>query len=104
MKEKQETYNGYTNRSTWLAKLHIDNTNEEVYKQGIELAKKYKEMVDYWDTLKRIDSTSYSYPFHQHKAVENMLKNILKQTDIAKEENYRFREIDLKQLCEALTE
>lgn len=30
-------YNGYTNRSTWLAKLHLDNTNLEVSKMANEI-------------------------------------------------------------------
>jgi hypothetical protein len=47
----KEKYNGYINRSTWLAKLHIDNTNEDIYKRAIEIAvqantlKQFKNMI-----------------------------------------------------------
>jgi hypothetical protein len=57
-------------------------------------------MINYWDNLKRIDSSSYSYPFHQHKAIETSLKNLLKRTKINDEQNYRFREIDLKEVMQ----
>jgi len=92
-----EKYNGYTNRSTWLARLHLDNT-EVCYKNFEELKEKYKSMCEYWDQLKRIDSSTYSYPFHQHKAIEQNLKNLLKLTTINTELNYRFREIDIREL------
>ena len=92
-----EKCNGYINRSTWLAVLHCDNPDEGVYKDAQSLALKYDEMVKYWDKLKRVDSTSYSYPFHQHKAIDHGLKNLLNRTKVSSEINYRIREIDLKE-------
>lgn len=32
------TYNGFKNRSTWLVKLHLDNTNQEIYTRAKEIA------------------------------------------------------------------
>jgi predicted phage-related endonuclease len=97
-----EKYNGFTNRSTWLAVLHLNNTSEQVYKRAVDLSKKYHEMIKYWDTLKRVDSSSYSYPFHQHKAIENGLKMLLKETTISGEADYRFRSIDYKEVFNAI--
>lgn len=98
----KEKYQGYINRSTWLVVLHLNNTNEQVYKRALDLSKKYHEMIKYWDTLKRVDSSSYSYPFHQHKAIENGLKILLKDTKISTELDYRFREIDLKEVFNSI--
>lgn len=32
------TYNGWTNRATWLAKLHLDNTSKEVHETAVAIA------------------------------------------------------------------
>jgi len=51
MKIKHENYQGYANRSTWLAKLHLDNTNKEITDRAIEFAiqadttKSFKSMI-----------------------------------------------------------
>jgi len=93
-----DKYNGWSNRSTWLAVLHLDNTTLEVYEDAKKLAIKYNEMISYWESLKKRDYTTYSYPFHQHKAIEISLKNLLNRTNIKDEVNYRFREIEYKEL------
>jgi len=33
-KKMNEKYNGYKNRSTWLSKIHLDNTNLEIYERA----------------------------------------------------------------------
>jgi len=35
---KNETYNGYKNRSTWLTVLHLDNTDKETWQLASEKA------------------------------------------------------------------
>ena len=48
---KQDTYNGYKNRSTWLVQLHIDNTSRELndlaYERAIQAntLKHFKSMI-----------------------------------------------------------
>ena len=96
----QDTYNGYKNRSTWLAVVHLENTNEEVYNEAKKLAKKYQDMVQYWEDLQKHDPTTYSYPFHQHKAVETGLYNLLRMTKINEELIYAKKYIDLSEVME----
>jgi hypothetical protein len=93
-----EKYNGYKNRSTWLAIIHLDNTNLEVYNKAQELAIKYNEMIAYWEDIQKRDPASYSYPFHQHKAVEEGLYKLLNDTKIRDEVNYHFKDIDQKEV------
>lgn len=97
-----ETYNGYKNRSTWLVKLHLDNTDESVYKDALKLGKRYDDMINYWEDIKKRDSSSYSYPFHQHKGLDNSLIALLRRTKISDEVNYRFYEVDKDEVYKAL--
>jgi len=98
MNTTEQKYNGYKNRSTWLAVVHLDNTDEKVYSEAQKLAQKYKDMVTYWEDLQKHDSQTYSYPFHQHKAVETGLTNLLRITKISDEQNYRKQDIDLSEV------
>lgn len=47
----ETTYNGWKNRSTWLVKLHLDNTSKEISNRAYELAvqanttKQFKSML-----------------------------------------------------------
>ena len=34
----ETTYNGWKNRSTWLVKLHLDNTSKEIATRAYEIA------------------------------------------------------------------
>lgn len=43
---KDETYNGWTNKPTWLVKLWLDN-EQTTYNQVIELVKNNKDKEDY---------------------------------------------------------
>lgn len=35
---EKQTYNGWKNRSTWLAKLHLDNDGKDITDRAIEIA------------------------------------------------------------------
>lgn len=95
---EKETYNGYCNRSTWLAHLWLCNSSEDIYKKSLELKEKWIEMLNYWQDIKNRDHTSYSYPFHQHKAIEKELKELLSKTYINNEQDYSFRKINQEEL------
>lgn len=99
-----ESYNGWSNRSTWLVFLHLNNTNESVYKEALAIGKKYSEALDYYASILKRDSTSYSYPFHQVKACEDMLFTLLQKTPIFKENGFNYSTVNRKEILDALTD
>ena len=79
--EYKTKYNGYKNRSTWLAKLHLDNTNEYIYKRAIEIAVQANTL----------------------KSFKNMLKPLLLDIPLLwKEENFDSTKIDFMELWNAI--
>lgn len=75
-----ETYNGWENRSTWLAKLHLDNdskeTNELAHSAGVES-----------DTLKQF---------------KNRITTVLiEHTTVQSEQDFDFSDIDYSALWNA---
>ena len=92
--------NGYKNRSTFLAVLHLDNTNQEVWKKAVEIGKYYKGAKEYWKGIKKRDPMSYSYPFHQVKAVEQAIKNLLQETEFKTEQDCRLSDVCFQEVAE----
>ncbi len=74
----EEKYNGYKNRSTWLAVIHLENTSNEVFKEAVKLADKYKEL--------RVELTK-----------------ILRTTRIDEETNYKQKDMDLEEVIKHFT-
>jgi hypothetical protein len=70
-------YNGYKNRSTWLAVLHLNNTNKEVYEEAKRLAQEEG------------DITPLSFLLWD-------------KTGCEKEENYKRSDIDWTEVLNAL--
>ncbi len=52
----------------------VDGLNRQVLKREIE--RKEKEMNEYWEALKKHDPTTYSYPFHQARAIDELKKKL----------------------------
>lgn len=76
----KENYNGWANRSTWLAKLHLDNdskeTNDLAHSAGVES-----------DTLKQF---------------KNRITTVLiEHTIVQSEQSFDFSEIDYGELWDA---
>ena len=92
--------NGYKNRSTFLAVLHLDNTNLEVWRKAVEIGRAYKGAIEYWQGIKERDPMSYSYPFHQVKAVEQALKNLLSETGFNTEQDRRLSDVCFQEVAE----
>jgi len=42
-----------------------------------EIERKEKDMNEYWDELKKHDPLTYSYPFHQARAIEKLKKELV---------------------------
>lgn len=72
-------YQGYKNRSTWLVKLHLDNTSLEVSTLTKELA---------------IDAPTI-------KKFKNVIGNVINKTKVSKEVDYNPKDIDYEELWDA---
>jgi hypothetical protein len=95
-------YNGYSNRSTWLASLWLNNHNEDTYKKALVIAKRYKEMKEYHRKLIARDPQSYSYPFHQHNGIERDLRSLIQSTPITTEADYGISNVNITEVLESI--
>lgn len=43
-----------------------------------EIARREEDMNEYWDALKKNDPTTYSYPFHQARVIDELKKKLAK--------------------------
>lgn len=77
---KDNTYQGYKNRSTWLAKLHLDNTSKEVNDEAVRIAI-------------RANTT---------KQFRNAITSLLIDTPIASEKDFDLKDIDFRELWDSL--
>lgn len=98
----ETTYQGYRNRSTWLAVLHLNNTTAEITKEAEAIADKWeaakKEMKDF----DKICPHSYSYPHFQQMEMMKKFKKLLQHTKIQEEQEYNYREIDFDEVSQSL--
>lgn len=73
-------YNGWANRSTWLAKLHLDNDSEEVNNRAHELGVQA-------DTIKQF---------------KNLIVPVLRhETTVSREQSFDWNEVDYNELWDA---
>lgn len=94
-------HNGYSNRSTFLAVLWLQN-HEPVYGKVKEIAKRYRDMLAYWDDIKKRDSSSYSYPFNQHKGIEKDIRELIQSTPITAEQEYGIYNVNIAEVLKAI--
>lgn len=74
-----EKYNGWTNRSTWLVNVHLNNTSKEISDQIVPIAVKA-------NTLKQF---------------ENPIKILLLDTQIEKESDYDINTVNWDEIWDA---
>lgn len=99
-----EKYNGYSNRSTWLAMVHLENTSLEIYQEAQKAAKKYQEAMKYWVELQERDPETYSFPFHQVKGAEDALLATLLKTQIRTEVDFGMVNINRVEVLQTLAD
>ena len=93
-----EDYNGFKNRSTWLARLHLENTSKEVLDIAQKCAAKDKELRD--------DKTQWvgiSWPAHQLNANEKGAETLLRRhTAFNSEQNKAYSDIGWAEVFAAI--
>lgn len=72
-------YNGWSNRSTWLVAVHLDNTSLEIHE-------KFQAIAVEADTKRQF---------------ENRIKILLLDTQIEKEEGYDIRQVNFEELWDS---
>lgn len=97
----KETYNGFSNRSTWLAHLWLTN-DQTAYNAMRDVVKRYNEAMQYWKELQERDHATYSYPFHQMHGVERDTRAIIQMTGITKERDYGISNVNVHEVLEAI--